>query len=131
MVDKVFFDCNLSRVTTIRVVSCTVVVSLAFGIHCAVRLDMLTTVVLFTTLAGITFTTRVDKTANSDTVANLKVSDVASDSLNGSSNFVTWGHGKAVQSPVTVSSMHIRVTDTAESNLDIDIVWARRGTAKL
>lgn len=131
MIDKVLFHCNLSGVAAIRVISCALVVSLSFGINCTVRLDMLATVVLFPALAGTALPARIDKTANSNAVANLKVSDVASDALNGSSNFMTWSHGKVVHSPVTISGMHIRVTDTAKGNLDIDIVWAWSRAPKL
>jgi len=82
----------------------------------------LSAVVTVGLLAVVAVTARVDEAADTSVVTDNEVLDVLADSHDNTGNLVSGNHGEDSGAPLFTSLMDVRVADTGELGLDVDIV---------
>jgi len=103
--DETVVNCDVRRVTTIGVVSFTLLKggSLSLRKGGSVRLNRARAVLLKTIVAEVTGAAAVDTAANTNLVSNLEALDIASDSLDDTSNLVAGCNGVLVDAPFSIA----------------------------
>lgn len=79
-------------------------------------------IVLFTILAHVAATARVNENTDTSMVANLEFGDIFADSHHNTSDFVTWDHGEDSGTPLLAGLMDIRVANASVRSLNMNIV---------
>jgi hypothetical protein len=76
------------------------------------------------------FSAGIDKTADSDLIADFKFRNTRADSRDDARDLVTRNHRKHRNAPLVAHLVNIRVADTAKQNINADIVWSRIASFK-
>ncbi|KAH3663532.1 hypothetical protein OGAPHI_004933 [Ogataea philodendri] len=98
----------------------------AVWVRVQVKMGSLTTAVGFMVVTSVTFTTGVTLSSNTNSLADLVFGaiNLITKSNNLSNNFVTESSWNRNITPVTLTRMQVRSTDTARDDLDVDVLWS-------